>query len=715
MRKPLLTSLLSLGIGLMLAANTAGFDDQFNPGAGLVQKPEQRAINDLVAEILKVNHYASHELDDSLSARIYERYLEVLDPNRSYFLQQDIDGFEKYRNVLDDHIKAQNLEPAFVIYRLFQQRFTERFEFASVLLETEPQFDIDESYDFDRRELDWAKSQRELNEIWRRRVKNDAIGLMLADKPWAETSELLEKRYSNALRRIGQVKSEDVFEIFINAYAHIMDPHTQYFSPRDSEEFQIRMSLSYEGIGAALQNQNEYVTVMRILPGGSADKTGLLSVNDRITGVAQGDDNEMTDVIGWRLDDVVQLIRGPSDSVVRLSIPPAGEAPGTPVKTIRLVRSEIKLEEQAAQKKIVEIERENQKHRIGVIKIPAFYLDFKALQAGEQDYRSTTRDVRRLLKEIEAEDAGGIIIDLRNNGGGSLWEAKELTSLFIDKGPVVQVRYSDGKIQMFEDREPGIEYRGPLMVLVNRFSASASEIFAGAIQDYGRGLIVGSTTYGKGTVQTLVDLKRLSGWRSRDKEPGQLKLTTGKFYRVTGASTQHQGVIPDIELPSAIDPEVVGESVQDTALPWDQIDPAVTIEHDGELNTTSMVAMLQQNHERRVSEDELYSLYLEDVEAAQTNARRKSVSLNLEYRNSEQKRLRETQRTRVNDRRAILGMEPLPAEGEQVENDEDSAPEEEPIDVLLAESAEILVDQVLFGGSGLGLSAKLMAVKSVPK
>ncbi|MEE8118729.1 MAG: S41 family peptidase, partial [Gammaproteobacteria bacterium] len=564
MRKPLWAGLLSLIAGLILAANAAGLEANRDVGGSkLVQKPEQRVINDLVADMLKYYHYTRHELDDSLSARIYERYLEVLDPNRIYFLQQDIDSFEKFRDVLDDHIKAQNVEPAFVIYRVFQERIDARFEHAIKLLETEPRFNVDETYVFDRREHEWAKSRRELNEIWRMRVKNDAIGLILTDKTWDEARETLKNRYTNFRRRIGQVKSEDVFEIFINAYAYVMDPHTEYFSPRDSEEFQIRMSLSYEGIGAALQNQNEYVTVMRILPGGSADKTGLLKENDRITGVAQGDEEVMTDVIGWRLDDVVQLIRGPANSVVRLRILPAGEAPGAPEKAIRLVRSEIKLEEQAAQKKVVEVEREANNYRVGVIEVPAFYLDFKALQAGEANYRSTTRDVRRLLKELEKESVEGIIIDLRNNGGGSLWEATELVSLFIDKGPVVQVRNSDGKIQLFEDREAGIEYMGPLMVLVNRYSASASEIFAGAIQDYGRGLVVGSTTYGKGTVQTLVDLKRRNGWKIKNKEPGQLKLTTGKYYRVTGASTQHQGVIPDIILPSAIDPEIVGESAQE--------------------------------------------------------------------------------------------------------------------------------------------------------
>ncbi|MCG8432732.1 MAG: carboxy terminal-processing peptidase, partial [Gammaproteobacteria bacterium] len=512
-----------------------------------------------------------------------------------------------------------------------------------------------------------------------------------------EVQQTLDKRYRNFLRRARQVKSGDVFDIFINAYANTMDPHTEYFSPRDSEEFQIRMSLSYEGIGAALQSVDEYVTVMRILPGGSADKTGLLKPNDRITGVAQKDSGEMVDVIGWRLDDVVQIIRGPTNSIVRLRVLAAGDAPGSPEKEIRLVRSKIKLEEQAAQKKIVPINREDAAYKVGVIKIPAFYLDFQARMAGEENYRSTTRDVRKLLMELQEEKVDGVIVDLRNNGGGSLQEATELTGLFIDQGPVVQVRNSRGRLEVAEDEESGIIYNGPLMVLVNRFSASASEIFAGAIQDYGRGLVVGSTTFGKGTVQNLVNLNQF--WKSNEVNLGQLKLTVGKFYRVTGSSTQHQGVIPDIALPSVIDPEVYGESAQDSALPWDQVGPAAEIEREP---THDLVELLQSSHMKRSADNELFSLFMEDIQENRESANRKEISLVLSKRITEQDDKRQADLERINAQRAALGLPVADSEEELEEL------EEEQHDLLLTEAAELLIDQIDVGAGDLGLATKLV-------
>src|SRR5690606_10506637 len=468
----------------------------------LKPQPQQALVEQLVATYTSRLHFASRELDDKLSSEVFERYLEMLDPSKVYFTRDDIAGFEKHRHVIDDALKSGRVDVAYDIYNTLLKRMVERIASIDVLLQKEPDFSVDEYFEFDRRDADW-QTAAELDEYWRKRIKNEALRLMLADKTWDETRELLSKRYSNFRRRVAQVNSGDVFDLFINAYAQTLDPHTMYFSPRDSEEFEIRMSLSYEGIGASLQMEDEYVTIMNTIPGGAAHRSGELKPKDRITAVGEGDDGEMTDVVGWRLDEVVDLIRGPKDTVVRLQILPAGAAPGTSERVISLVRSAIKLEEQAAQASVLEVPEGEHSRKLGVIKVPAFYLDFRGKVSGREDYRSTTRDVRRLIGELKEKGVDGLILDLRYNGGGSLQEAAELTGLFIDQGPVVQIRASAGPKEVIEDVEPGVAWDGPLVVLVNRFSASASEIFAGAIQDYGRGLVVGTRTFGKGTVQHL--------------------------------------------------------------------------------------------------------------------------------------------------------------------------------------------------------------------
>jgi len=677
--KKLLVLLLALPVGVFAMP---AVDGAAKPGP-LEPLPQQGLIEQLVATYATRLHYANRELDDALSQDVFKRYLETLDPSKIYFTQEDITSFEKYSKTIDDALKSGNVEPAYAMYRRLRERVLERIAYTDKILAEKPDFTQEETFEFDRTDADWSSSTRVLDEYWRKRVKNEALGLVLADKTWEEASKTLNKRYDNFRRRVLQVNSEDVFELFINSYVQTLDPHTSYFSPRDSEEFEIRMSLSYEGIGASLQMEDEYVSIVRVLPGGSAYKADVLKPNDRITGVAQGENGEFVDVIGWRLDDVVDLIRGPKDSLVRLQILPAGAAPGSEEKTIQLVRSEIKLEEQAAQAEVIDVEQDSKSMKMGVIQVPAFYLDYRGKMSGEADFRSTTRDVRRLIDELKTQNIDGLVIDLRDNGGGSLQEATELTGLFIDKGPVVQIRSSGGALEVAEDMDAGAAWDGPLVVLVNRFSASASEIFAGAIQDYRRGLVVGTTTYGKGTVQNLFDLNRHF---NSELELGQLKMTIGKFYRVTGSSTQHRGVVPDITLPSPIDPAEFGESAQNTALPWDEIQPARKV---AELHVRALDVLpeLQSQIDKRQAENELFKLYVADVDETLELRNRKTVSLNLAERRKERDDQNKTSLVRVNQRRAALGMEPVESLEAAAE-----AEEEEEYDLLVHEAARILAD-----------------------
>lgn len=643
-------------------------------------QPQQALVEQLVATYTSRLHFASRELNDELSAEVFERYLDMLDPSKVYFTREDIAGFEKYRHAIDDALKSGRVDGAYEIYNTLLKRMVDRVGRIDALLQKEPDFTVDEYFEFDRTDANWA-SEAELDEYWRKRIKNEALGLMLTEKSWDETRELLSKRYSNFRRRVAQVNSGDVFDLFINAYAQTLDPHTVYFSPRDSEEFEIRMSLSYEGIGASLQMEDEYVTVMNTIPGGAAHKSGELKAKDRITAVGEGAEGEMTDVIGWRLDEVVDLIRGPKDTVVRLQILPAGAAPGTAERTLSLVRSEIKLEEQAAQASVLEIPEGERTRKLGVLKVPAFYLDFRGKVTGREDYRSTTRDVRRLIGELKEQGVDGLIVDLRDNGGGSLQEAADLTGLFIDEGPVVQIRASAGPKEVIEDVEPGAAWDGPLIVLVNRFSASASEIFAGAVQDYGRGLVVGTRTFGKGTVQHLVDLNRML---NTETDLGQLKMTIGMYYRVNGASTQHRGVVPDIELPSEIDIEEIGESAQPTALPWDEIEPVDRIDRVT-VAARELLPKMREEVSKRQQDDELFRLYVDDVRELNELRNQTRVSLHLEKRKEDQARRDRLHLERINKRRTALGMDP-------VESLEAAAEAEEEHDLLLHEAGRILTD-----------------------
>ncbi len=655
-----------------------------NPTLAPTDRHEQIAT--LVTDFIERSHYRRTEVDDEVSGRILDAYIEALDGNRSYFLRSDIEAFEQYRDQLDDAVsRDETLEPAFEIFRVYRERAERQISHALALLEEEPDFSVEEAFRFDRDEAPWAADQAELDELWRKRVKNDALSLVLTEKPWEEVRDILEKRYKRFQKRFEQINSDDVFETFMNSYARTMDPHSSYLSPRNSEEYQIQMSLSYFGIGASLQMEDEYVTVMNIIPGGPAAIDGQLEPTDRITAVGQGDDGEMVDVIGWRLDDVVQLIRGPAGTTVRLQILPGNSLPGAEEEMLSLVRDQVKLEEQAAKSDIVTIPRDGRDWRVGVITVPSFYRDYEAQRDGEKDFTSTTRDVERLIGELEEEGIDGLIVDLRNNGGGHLTEATALSGLFIDRGPVVQLRDSTGRISVIDDQwKNGVAYDGPLAVLVNRFSASASEIFAAAVQDYERGVVIGQRTFGKGSVQNLYALDRFQRDRSGDGL-GQLTLTIGKYYRVTGDSTQHRGVDPDIALPSMIDAEEVGESTRETALPWDRIRAT---RYDAREPLDPTIDLLSTSFRERLKSDPDYDYLLKDIEAAQSMRERTTVSLSLDERKSERERLQAERLTRENERREALGLEPV----ESVEALEE---EEEP-DILLKEAASIVADMAQF-------------------
>jgi carboxyl-terminal processing protease len=603
-------------------------------------------------------HYEKQRLNDDLSSKIYDLYLKSMDGTRSYFLASDIAEFEKYRLKLDDGLIRGNLDAPFAMYNRLQQRVTERLSF---LLKQLPEkakdydFDKDELLSLDRENAEWSKSTDELDDLWRKRLKNSILNLRLAEKEDDDIYELLSKRYQNQLNRTHLANEEDGFQVYMNAVTHAFDPHTAYFSPRNTENFNINMSLSLQGIGAVLQTEDEHTKVVRLVPAGPADKAGQLQTADKITGVGQGDE-EIVDVIGWRLDEVVDLIRGAKGTTVRLEIIPS-EANDLKTKVISIVRDEVKLEEQSAQKEIIEIPQGDKVLRIGVIDIPTFYIDFQGRQEGKKDFKSTTRDVEKLVNELKEENIDGIIVDLRNNGGGSLDEALNLTDLFIDRGPVVQVRYSNGYVQVLpedKNQKAGIVYDGPIAVLTNRLSASASEIFAGAIQDYGRGIIVGGQTFGKGTVQSVLPL-----------EHGQLKLTQAKFYRVSGDSTQHQGVIPDILFPTLFDKEKIGESALDEALAWDTIRPAG---YKAKRDFQQWLPVLRESHQSRIESNPDF-IYLHNQKELMTELRQRTdITLNQKKRKQERED-NEKQRLEIeNKRRKAKGMELLT----ELKSDDDS-------------------------------------------
>ena len=686
------------------------------PAWSIIEYTEQQRDTavEMVAK-LQERHYAKLPYGDELSSQHLDNYVNSLDSGKMFFTAVDLADFEQYRSVMDDQLQEGKLDAGFTIFNRYHQRVQDRLNNVSdTLPETVAAMDftIDESYPLDMEDRQWAKDQAELDDRWRKQLKNQVLSLKIADKDEDEIVPTLQKRYDRQLQSVTKYNSQDVFQIYANALTELYDPHTNYLSPRSTENFNINMSLSLEGIGAVLQMEDEYTKVSSLVAKGPADKEGELRPSDRIVAVGQGVDGLLEDIIGWRLDEVVQLIRGPKDTTVRLEVIPAKSKSTDERKVITIVRNKVKLEEQSAQKKMLEIPAGDEVIKIGVIDIPAFYIDFDAMRRGEKDYKSTTRDVKKLLQELEIGGVDGIIIDLRNNGGGSLQEANELTGLFIEYGPTVQIRHSSRRVWRDGKRLKSPYYEGPLVVLVNRLSASASEIFAGAMQDYERAIIVGDSSFGKGTVQTLVPLTE-----------GQLKITESKFYRISGESTQHRGVIPDVEFPSIYDTTEIGESALDHALRWDQISPVRHINYD---DFSSVLPDIQTQFLERSAHNPDF-IFLEDqIEMAQAAREMTALPLNEKSRIA----LRDTQKEKAlgieNKRRKAKGEELLtllqddededehehghgdshsddpdldPLAANEIDNDDDvdQEDEEEDVtdDVLLMEAGYVLADALL--------------------
>ncbi|WP_345860260.1 carboxy terminal-processing peptidase [Shewanella algae] len=643
----------------------------------LQQEPQHKVASKRITGLFSRSHYHRFDLDDAFSQQIFKRFLEQLDYRRNVLLRSDIDSFKVYANQFDDMVRSGDLEPAYKMYDLVQQRRYERFAYALSLLDKEMDFNqAGDAYVFDRKDAAWPKDEAELNELWRQRVKYDALNLKLTGKEWPEIVDVLGKRYNNAIKRLKQTNSEDVFQGLMNAFARSVEPHTSYLSPRNAERFQMEMNLSLEGIGAVLQMEDDYTVIKSLVAGGPAALSEKLAPEDRIVGVSQ-EGKEMVDVIGWRLDDVVDLIKGPKGSKVTLQVlPKKGGSNAKPIN-VTVVRDKIRLEDRAATSKIVEPETGPYAQRkIGVIQIPGFYMDL-------------SRDVAKELQTLNEAKVEGVIIDLRGNGGGALTEATLLTGLFIDQGPVVQIRDANGRISENRDNDGKSYYDGPLTVMVDRYSASASEIFAAALQDYGRALIIGESTFGKGTVQQHKSLGRI--YDLYEKPVGHVQYTIAKFYRINGGSTQLKGVTPDIPFPSALEPGEYGEAEEDNALPWDKV-PVAKYQPLGEIGT-EMVSNLAKRHQSRIKQDVEFGYILQDIGEFKKHHKEKSVSLVESERLAERDKDDQKQLARLNERRVDHGLEPL----KSLDDDENVSEDEKKIetpDAFLDEAVYITLDMV---------------------
>ncbi|GGW88491.1 carboxy terminal-processing peptidase [Alteromonas halophila] len=668
LRVSIASAFLTVGVGAGAVTTTPDVED-----LPILQQETQHSVAaKRVSALFTRAHYKEIALDDVLSAKVYERYLDALDHGKQIFLLSDVVAFEQYRDKFDDALERGNLSIAYQMYNKSAERRIERYDYALSLLD-EP-FDFEKEGDkfyYDREDAEWAESKAELDELWRQRVKYDALNLILADKTWDEAKELLEKRYNRAIKRLKQAQSEDVFQTVMNSFARSIEAHTSYLSPRNADRFQMEMNLEFEGIGAVLQSEEDYTVIKSIVPGGPADKSGALKPEDKIIGVAQ-EDEEFVDVVGWRLDEVVELIKGPKGSTVKLQIQ-KGTTESKSMSVVKLDRDKIKLEDRAAKSEVYTPESgPHQGEKLGIIKIPSFYNNLHG-------------DVKKEIDALKAQDVRGIIVDLRGNGGGSLTEATLLSGLFIEKGPVVQIRYGAGKVSVNRDTDGEVSYNGPLTVLVDRYSASASEIFAAAMQDYNRALIIGEQTFGKGTVQQHRGLGRI--YDLYDNPLGSVQFTIAKFYRIDGGSTQHRGVVPDILYPSAIEPEEWGESQEENALPWDSINRAnYTTFGDSQ----SAVDVLTAKHNKRIMQDPEFGYIQEDIKEYKKEKDKKFVSLVKSQRLEEKKEAEQEELSRTNERLARLGME-------KVETMDDLPEDLEDLDPFLDEAANITYDMIETG------------------
>jgi carboxyl-terminal processing protease len=672
--------------------------------ADLQPDEQQVTVCKKIAELITGYNYKKVDLNDSVSALIFNRYLKALDENHSYFLASDVKEFARYKTVLDDDIKEGNLNDAFYIFNVFQKRYIEHLNYSLVYLNKNFDFNKKETFVYDRDQLPWPASQHEMDEMWGQRVKYDLLNLKLASADMTKNKETLKKRYQSLLSQAKKLSNQDVFQYFMDAFTGAIDPHTNYFNPSNAANFNIEMSRQVEGIGVSPVSENEYVTIKSIVPGGPADKTKQISIDDRIIGVAQGKTGEFQNVVGWRIENAIALIRGTKGTIVKLEILPAGTSAGGKPKIVEIVREKIILKDQSAKKEIRSYNSNGKMVKIGIISIPAFYIDFNDYKAGNPNYKSTTHDVKLILDTLKQEKVDGVVIDLRENGGGSLMEAIDLTGLFIKTGPVVQVRDTKNQVDINRDEDPSVTYTGPLGILVDRFSASASEIFSGAIQDYGRGLILGTQTYGKGSVQSPIDLDKMLGSPIRDKisqltgkvSPatakvstgsqntyGQLNLTIAKFYRISGNSTQHKGVIPDIQFPSLIPLDKYGEDTEPSAMPFDII---AKTDYTRAGDFTAVLPQLKKLHDQRMVSSASYKYMLEDIADFKKHNTETSITLN----EAELKKQREADDKKSFDqnnlRRVALGL-PALKKGDKKAKNED-------LDFVKREAGQIMTDLI---------------------
>ena len=656
--------------------NTIKSDSLLYPSA------KHREQSKLIYQLLTKYHYKKVSVDDSLSEKILEKYINSLDPNKEYFFQNDIDYFNQYKLQIDDYITSGYLEPAYEIFTVYNERVKDRIEYVFSLLENEPDFSIEEELMFNRKKSEWFADSGQMNNYWRKKIKNAILNLKILGKEWESNKETLDKRYKRFEKTISQFNSEDVFEMFINSFTEIYDPHTSYFSPVNADRFEINMSKTFEGIGARLQQDIEYTTIFQIMPGGPAYRNKELEKGDRIIGVGQGEDGPYDDIIGWRLDDVVSKIKGPKGSVVKLLVLKKESNIDDYPDTVRLVRDRVDVVDEDATFDIIPYRADNKDYNVGLIKIPSFYINFEEAQRGIKDYKSVTRDVKRCIDSLKALSVDGIIIDLRNNGGGSLQEAIDLTGLFIETGPVVQIKSSSGRIEVEKDFDRSIHYDGPLLVLNNSFTASSSEIFSGALKDYNRGLIVGESTFGKGTVQNLIDLERF--FPNSNLQFGQLKITLAKYYRVNGGSTQKIGVEPHVEFPNIYDRSIYTENARSNALEWDKIRD-ITYDNINYINEP-LVDHLNNAFTQEVKSDSSIINYLSFVEETKENRKKKSISLNYSKRLAEKKE-NDNKSNSLNTTVKITEIFPIEEESllKKVQND-----------LYLRESVKLFVEMLSF-------------------
>ncbi|WP_420385037.1 carboxy terminal-processing peptidase [Roseivirga sp.] len=636
----------------------------------------------IIVQILDYVHYRDIDLNDSLSSVIFDNFIESLDGNKNYFLQSDIKSFEKYRFTLDEDLKRGNLVPAFYIFNIYRNRILSRLDYAIAHAGDRFDFNKNESFMVDREDVPYAASEAELDELWRKTLKSQALSLKLSGSEDDKIKDLLTKRYERFQSNVEKYNSNDVFEIFMNSLTESFDPHTNYFTPLNAEDFEMNSKKSLEGIGATLQQDNDYTKIVELRPGGPAFKSGEVDKDDRVVGVAQGADGEMVSVIGWRSDEVAGQIRGPKGTLVRLELLPAGASAGAETKTVAIVRDKINLDDAKAKSQVVQMTENGQEYTLGIISVPDFYLNADEMETNPEDYTSTTNDVKKLIKDLEAQGVDGVMLDLRNNGGGALFEAINLSGLFIPGGPVVQVRYPQDRKEVLDSDNAQMFYDGPLSVVINRFSASASEIFAGAIQDYKRGVIVGEQSYGKGTVQQVRGLNDFLRQSTGD-DLGLIKYTIAKFYRVTGSSTQHRGVTPDIEFPSVYSASEFGESSQPSALPWDKIDPT----NFKPLNyvDANLISSLRKQYDKRMKEDQLLVDLQFDIEEMKKSRARKEISLNYDVRKKEQEDLEKRRAARVKVGASLTELEANQVDDRSLDDIKDP---------YLKESIRLLADQI---------------------